>query len=1033
MMPKTNMPLMSTKTRASVASELKSGIECKMGEFLNSIFNAITDGITVIDRDFNILYINRSLAHFYGYEKAEDVIGKKCFAAFRGNKKQCKFCPTTNIFETGKPEHEFLAAEDFHGNEIHWEIYFYPIYNEKGEIESVVEYSRNITREKLLEKRAEESERKLGDIISASRDVVAEFNLDMEMTFVSPNIEEFSGYSEEEVLSADSFLDFCTPESQKLLVKYFMARISGEPVPNQYEVEFIHKNGEIIPVEATVSLRMKGDEIAGSVATIRDIRQRKKAEEALRKSEELLRGFMDSATEGFVLFDSQLNLLDVNKTALKIFNMSKKEVIGKNIVDIVPDIKETGRYDEHMKVIKTGKPSIAEDLVPHPKFGDVHLNVKSFKVGEGLGLIVTDITEQKRAEEALFESEKRYRTLFEKSPMSITLVDNKGVISDCNKATEKLIGYTKKEIVGKNLDELLTIKPQDLKKLYGKRRKLSEKRGIKPYELEIIRKDGESRWISISSSIITKGNEIIGFQGISTDITERKKAERALQESEELYRTLIETSPDAIVLTDLDTNIIMTNPAGAKDLGYDSPEELVGKSAFDLMAPEDLPRIMKNVEEMFEKGKVRNAEFNFIKKDGSRVPIEFNATLLKDEKGEPTSFVGISRNLTQRKKAEEQIRVANERLQYLLSSTSAVIYTAKTKGDYGATFISDNVTKMVGFKPDNFLKKSNFWADHIHPDDKKRTLKEVNRLYKTGNFTYEYRFKCKDGKYIWVRDEMELIKDKDGKPIEIVGYWIDISDRMQTEEKLRKSEERYRTFLENFHGIAYRAGGGWTPTLFQGAVEQITGYTPHEMIFGKPSWDKVIHPEDLPNIFTKDEKKLHTKLNYSYVREYRIIRKDGQIRWIREFIKSVSLNPFILEGAIYDITERKAAEDALQQSQEKYSNLFHQSNDPIILHNLKGKILEVNKRALDIFGYSEKELLDLNISNLHPEEALKKSKNAFRKIEKKGYVSFEIKLKRKVVRHSQQRSLQACLKWAVKRLSRVSYAISASAREPRMH
>jgi PAS domain S-box-containing protein len=186
---------------ASKGSVKRGEKEPKKVEFLNSIFNAITDGITVIDRDYKIVYINRSLAHFYGFEDPQEVIGKNCYEAFRGDKKICKQCPTKEIFETGKLYHEFHIAPDLHGNEIHWEIHFYPIYDDKGKIESVVEYSKNITREKLMEKRAEESERKLSDIVSASRDVIAEFNLDMEMTFVSPNIEEFSGYSEEEVLS----------------------------------------------------------------------------------------------------------------------------------------------------------------------------------------------------------------------------------------------------------------------------------------------------------------------------------------------------------------------------------------------------------------------------------------------------------------------------------------------------------------------------------------------------------------------------------------------------------------------------------------------------------------------------------------------------------------------------------------------------------------------------------------------------------------------------------------------------------------
>jgi len=104
------------------------------------------------------------------------------------------------------------------------------------------------------------------------------------------------------------------------------------------------------------------------------------------------------------------------------------------------------------------------------------------------------------------------------------------------------------------------------------------------------------------------------------------------------------------------------------------------------------------------------------------------------------------------KRAEEKIIVANERLQYLLSSTSAVIYTAKTSGDYGATFISENVAQMVGYEPREFVENPSFWIDHVHPEDKPRISEEVSHVFEQDLYAYEYRFRRKDGTYIWMRD-----------------------------------------------------------------------------------------------------------------------------------------------------------------------------------------------------------------------------------------------------------------------------------------
>lgn len=152
------------KTQISIKPEIKVS--------LDSLFNAITDGITVIDSKCNILFINGSLTHFYGYETQEELIGKKCYKIFRHKSRRCKDCPAMVVFESGKPEHMFSSSFDNHGTEIFWEIQFYPIYDEKGNVEQVVEYTRNITREKVLERQIEESEKKLSELLTDRKSVV---------------------------------------------------------------------------------------------------------------------------------------------------------------------------------------------------------------------------------------------------------------------------------------------------------------------------------------------------------------------------------------------------------------------------------------------------------------------------------------------------------------------------------------------------------------------------------------------------------------------------------------------------------------------------------------------------------------------------------------------------------------------------------------------------------------------------------------------------------------------------------------------
>ena len=138
-----------------------------------------------------------------------------------------------------------------------------------------------------------------------------------------------------------------------------------------------------------------------------------------------------------------------------------------------------------------------------------------------------------------------------------------------------------------------------------------------------------------------------------------------------------------------------------------------------------------------------------------------------------------------RKKALEKVE---GRLHYLLSTSPAVTYTCEPAGDYTATFISENVTDQLGYQPDEFVEDPEFWVNHIHPHDRRRVINDLPVLFEHGHYVHEYRFKHKDGKYRWMRDELRLVRDSKGNPTEIVGYWIDITERKQAEEALKEKE-----------------------------------------------------------------------------------------------------------------------------------------------------------------------------------------------------------------------------------------------------
>jgi PAS domain S-box-containing protein len=152
-------------------------------------------------------------------------------------------------------------------------------------------------------------------------------------------------------------------------------------------------------------------------------------------------------------------------------------------------------------------------------------------------------------------------------------------------------------------------------------------------------------------------------------------------------------------------------------------------------------------------------------------------------------------------RAGEALKESEARLSYLLTTSPAVIYTCKPAGDYAATFISENVKAQLGYEANEFVENPKFWADHIHPEDRPRVFADLPRVFEHGYYTHEYRFQKQDGTYRWMHDELQLLRDGQGNPMEIVGYWIDITERKQAEDAARKREAELEAQSHHLKGV----------------------------------------------------------------------------------------------------------------------------------------------------------------------------------------------------------------------------------------
>lgn len=260
---------------------------------------------------------------------------------------------------------------------------------------------------------------------------------------------------------------------------------------------------------------------------------------------------------------------------------------------------------------------------------------------------IRELVKIKRAEEKVRELEEKYRSLFENAKDVIVLLDLKGNITAINKAAVEY-GFKKDEVTGKNIRDFVPKRywPKLLKELV----QLARGKNVEG-KIEIVTPKGKKQAEYWSNPLLID-DKVVGVQSILKDVTERKQAE------EELIRlsNAVKMSTDSIVISDLDGKIIDVNDATLRMYGTDDEGDLIGKSSFDLIAPEDREKALAGTKEALEKGYVKDREYNVITKDGGRVPVEMSAAIMKDKGGKPIGFVGISRAITERKRAEEKIK-----------------------------------------------------------------------------------------------------------------------------------------------------------------------------------------------------------------------------------------------------------------------------------------------------------------------------------------------------------------------------------------
>lgn len=402
-----------------------------------------------------------------------------------------------------------------------------------------------------------------------------------------------------------------------------------------------------------------------------------------------------------------------------------------------------------------------------------------------------------------------------------------------------------------------------------------------------------------------------------------------IRESEERYRSLVEISPDAIALLDLNGNILMMNKAGVKLLKYETMEEVIGKNMVSFIVQEEQATARNSFRELFEKAIGSNKEFVVARKDGTFFDAEFNGATIFEASGKAQSIMLVGRDITLHKQAERllnervmeataELRRASERLDELVTRSPTIIYAARVEDGYPTSFITANVHDQLGYTPEQFINGHEFLFNHIHPQDAERVRTEFRDIFDAGQVVLEYRFLHRDGEYRWMRDALRLIRSPNGHPLEIIGSWIDITERKNAEDALLTAEADYRAIFEKAPvGIFRSTVDGHFIKANQAAAEMYGYRSPEEMIREIESIGAQIYVD------TSRRREFHDLLVengevQNFISQDRF--RDGSMLWTSanaRMVKNERGDILYYEGFIEDITERKQMENALQQRKEE--------------------------------------------------------------------------------------------------------------------
>jgi len=930
-------------------------------EFNQNLINSSKDGLLAFDHECRYTLWNPAMERISGHSR-EEALGQRAFDVF----------PFLKQIGEDRYFHEALkgrstVTEDRPyrtpaGQQGYFTASYSPLKNSRGEIIGGLGIIHETTDRKRVEVALQESETNLRAVFHNTFQNIILMDREGRIKAFNPNaaaaILEETG---KDLEVGRDLAEYFHPENVQFFRKNLQQVLDGEAV--QLERPLPVGEGEVHWFEVNYHpVFGAAGEIEGVCLTSLDIDDRKQVQEALRKSEADLRAVFNSSSWGFILAGRNGKIRDFNQLAQEgVRRMRGQELeVGRALSDYIePEYVKV--FKERFKKVLQGETLRLERIVQSPmgkpEWFEFTYNPVCDPQGKVIGVCaaIGSIQKRKDAEEKILKSENQLRTLFNSVQQGIVLMDPRGIVQNFNKTAGEIFQAATGREFKAGSPFLDYVREEDREEARGRLERVC--RGERVHlERPYLFADGSRHWVEFTyHPVLDAEGAITGICFISQSIDDRKKAEEALKDSEEKFRRVFENAPLGMTLMDKDFRFLHANRTFCQMTGYEAGE-LAGKKFAEITHPDDLYQNIVLAGDL-SKGRGFRMQKRYLHKDGRIVWANLTVQSFLSAQGEFLYSLGMVEDITEHKRAEAALQESEEKFRRIFEDASMAMAMVN---DYKFLKANRAFQELLGYPEGEIVGKTLF--DITHPEDLKQTKEIAGKVHsqEVDRFSTEKRYLKKNGESLWAHVSGTLIRNSRGEKMYSLIIIENITDRKKAQEALQKSEAELKAvFNSGSQVVVLIAPDGSIQNFNQSADFMARRILGAPLQKGIP-FIKTLPPGADPEIFTASFK---AALEGRESQGERCIRSaEGKERWVEVKYQPVPDTQGEVQGVCFSLSfidERKKAEEALRESQERFQRFTELTREGILIHE-NPTVTDVNPALAAMMGYPAGEMIGKN-------------------------------------------------------------------------